>query len=161
MILCDLKIILTSNLLSLSLLPAPFYKFCRISEWHFTDRHPSVLCSTFSESTACRPAEGLMMSGSASWRAAGCLQLWRCSSSCPPASAALTAPQWSTTSTLFTMLTTEVRPFALLKYFRENFHLKGICDSSWWVHNDLKIVISYSHWINGGILEKFAFWCHF
>ena len=59
--------------------------------------------------TACCLGERLMSGSASSWRAAGCLQLWRCSSSSPPASAALTAPRWSTTSTLFTMSTTEVR----------------------------------------------------
>lgn len=65
---------------------------------------PSVLSSALSDSTAC-----CLMSDTASWRAAGCPQPWRCSSSSPPASAALTAPGWSTTSTSFTMSTIEVR----------------------------------------------------
>lgn len=65
---------------------------------------PSVLSSILSDSTAC-----CLMSDTASWRAAGCPQPWRCSSSSPPASAALTAPGWSTTSTSFTMSTIEVR----------------------------------------------------
>lgn len=80
-----------------------------VSEWHITEQHPSlVLCSILSESTACCRGEQLM-SSSVSWRGAGCLQLWRCSSFSPAASAALTAPRWSTTSTLFTTSTTEVR----------------------------------------------------
>lgn len=60
------------------------------------------LFSALSDTAACCPWERLM-SGTASWRAAGCPQLWRCSSFSPPASAALTAPQWSTISTLFIM----------------------------------------------------------
>lgn len=105
-----------SSCISFSFLHSFFYKFVKVSEWCFTDRRPSVLCSALSDTTACCLGERLM-SGTASWRAAGCLQLWRCSSSSPPASVALTAPRWSTTSTLFTMSTTEVRLGFILAVF--------------------------------------------
>lgn len=100
-------------MISSSLLPASFVKLqmdeCVPLDWAAS---LCVPCSALSESAACCPVERLTC-GSASWRAAGCQQLWCCSSSSPSASAGRTAPRWSTTSTSFTMSTTEVRLFFL------------------------------------------------